>query len=46
MRAPEIESALADAALYRSLGLRVVDTTDRTPASVGADLAALVRAPP
>lgn len=41
--ATEVNAVLADAARYRSLGLPVVDSTDRSPQSIASDLAQLIR---
>jgi GrpB-like predicted nucleotidyltransferase (UPF0157 family) len=41
-RATEVEAALADAARYRTLGLPVIDTTDRRPEDVALELADLL----
>jgi broad-specificity NMP kinase len=43
MTPAQVDAALLDAARYRSLGLRTVDTTGRSPADVSEDLAAMVR---
>lgn len=39
----EVSEAFADAARYRALDLLVVDTTDRTPQAVAAELADIIR---
>ena len=41
-RADELQAAIADARAYRSLGLRLIDTTGRTPQQVAADIALFV----
>jgi broad-specificity NMP kinase len=39
----DVDDAVADAAHYRALGLRVIDTTNRTPQTVADELARAIR---